>query len=121
MAKAKTKPAEVETPQVPAQKKYRLLAGKHNEGGVTYSPGQVFLSSKDVLKFNRGAKKFALVSALDDTPVIVPSTPQEVSDAFTDYTIEELRIIAEDEEIDLTGLTTKAEISKAIEAAQASA
>lgn len=42
--------------------KFRLLAGKHVEGGRTYVVGDIILSDSDLLKFNQpGAVKFELV------------------------------------------------------------
>ncbi len=77
--------------------KFKVLRGSHNEGGVTYKRGDMVDSVSDLMKHNKpGCTKFA--SANDVMP-----TPQSSDDGLDDLSIDELRELAAEGDLDLTG------------------
>ena len=103
--------------------KFRVLEGKHQEGGVLYRRGEVVDSACDLVKRcnTRVSKKFERVP--DDTLMkqeeesldaerVEKAEENEVSDQFTGMTIAELRDLAADpvNRIDLKGATKKEDI-----------
>lgn len=107
-----TEEIEVQEVEEPKTKKYRVLRGTYCENGTRYKKGSVVETEKDLLKFNHGpfSQKFALVNASVEEQIAKPNATE-----YTDYTVEELKLIADDEEIDIKGLTKKADIIAAIE------
>lgn len=95
---------------------FRLLAGRHHEGGITYNRGDVFKSASDLLKHNRGHRKFELLA---ETPQVQQTAPtstltSEPTDELSGRTVAELRAMAEEDEIDLGGATKKEDILRII-------
>lgn len=106
--------------------KFRLLAGHHCEGKkdpatnqlIRHKQGDVFESEIELdRKFNRpGCIKFERITG--DVPVTVPSTPSQENKAGNGYskeeleslTVNELKKLAEEDSIDLTGASTKDQI-----------
>jgi len=88
---------------------YRLLAGSHNEGGRTYNRGDV-IESKSELDVKFGRNKF---EKLVSNPKFVADTTNQ-ADTLESMTVAQLKTLAEDEEIDLGGVTSKADILKCI-------
>ena len=91
--------------------KFKVLRGKHNEGGVTYKKGEIVDSATDLTKFNFPplSVKFEPVLEEASTPVAVGTKEPEK------YTEEELKTlsrtelleIAEDLELDMQGYQKK--------------
>lgn len=139
---------------------FRLLEGRHNQGGVTYKKGDKFYSNYDLRKLNGpgASKKFELISKpkasqpvaapLSQAQAIRPKLVQpqvvepveevepeeemepveeaeeaapesEEEDDLESLTVEELKDLAEAEEIDLNGARLKADIIAAIRVARA--
>lgn len=119
--------------------KFRLKRGKHHAskkiGGarqtVSWHPGDVIESEADLVKMH-GHEKFELVSPETEAHpgrVLNTVTPDRVAkpeseetvddtaDTLNEMTVAELRKFADSESIHLGGATTKAEIIKAIRAA----
>lgn len=107
--------------------KFRMIRGRHSDTTGRYIKGDVIESDIDLAaKFNSpGSIKFVKVS--DDTPATDPSAKKsdlpdvdsedegEIPAQYSNYTVAELRTIAEDEEIDLGGATKKSEIVAKLE------
>lgn len=108
---------------------YRVLAGKHHVGtGVNrkvFKAGDIVTTDSDLMQFNQpGAAKFEVVDSVGrpktNKPVekriqskaTVPDIP--LGDGLGDMTVNELRAMAEEEEIDLGSASRKDEIVKAI-------
>jgi|TARA_R110000824_G_scaffold89320_4_gene219052 hypothetical protein len=110
----------------PVIRTFRLLRGGHIENspsgvGRTYKKGDIFESISDLLRFNQGpnSRKFEEIGSV--APALPTSSPEAPSnvDTVTSYTVDELKIIADDEEIDISDCTSKEEIEERIkEAAQ---
>ena len=104
-------------------RKFRVVRGKHHEGGVTYSANtkkNIVESISDLNKYNFGPSSIKFVEIKDGDPQEVvataePSPQEDSSDDFANYTVDELKSYAEDNEIDLDGATKKADILAAIE------
>jgi len=96
--------------------KYRLLAGTHTTGSTAknnrrrYHVGDIIESDEDLVKrFNRAnSVKFE----------VVPDSNGGVSDGLDDMTVEELRQLAEAEEIDLGDAVRKPRIIRILREAQ---
>jgi hypothetical protein len=106
---------------------YKLLAGQHVEKDAEgnrkkYKAGQ-YVSSKLDLERRHGTRKFRKISDDDVAPAVAklddPTQPKAkrqppVNDALDDMTVEQLKQLAEDDEIDLSGATRKADIIQKI-------
>jgi len=104
-------------------KRFKLLAGKHNENGVTYSRGEIITTAGNLLKHNRGSRKFEFLDETEDE-VTEPVTDEEEyeeeeDDGLDASTIAELRAMAVTDGIDLTGKTSKNDIIATIREAYA--
>jgi len=107
--------------------KFKVLRGQHSEGGETYRAGDVVDSASDLNRHNSpGAKKFEqLEGGVADVPsASPPATPAvededsgEESDDLDDMTVVQLKTFAEEEEIDLAGVSRKDEILSTVRAA----
>jgi hypothetical protein len=88
--------------------KFRVLAGSHRKAGVTYRSGDIVETEANLLKFNRGGRKFARVSeeeAFAD-PVAEATdatTATEPNDGLEAMSEDELREFANSNGIKLTG------------------
>src|SRR5262245_42846317 len=122
--------------------KFRVLRGKHSEGGRTYSVGEVVDSASDLSKHNNptGSQKFERIQAEDDVQRLRRQAPNEIevsppappapsfeqqmgvseeqNDDFTDMTKSQLVQYAELNQIDLAGATTKSDILANIRATE---
>lgn len=109
--------------------KYKVLSGKHNEGGVTYFKGEIVNSKSDLEEHNSpGSVKFqkvpedSQVSVVEDEDgneteeeTIVGDTgvPNELSELYKEYPnvdsmkVPELEELAEIEEIELSEAKNK--------------
>lgn len=99
--------------------KFRLHRGVHNENGETYYGGDEFYSDKDLLKHNRGTKRFEKLSE-ESAPVAVakPGESETDSEKLDKLkTVVQLMAFAEERGIDLTGVELKADIIDTIRAA----
>lgn len=96
-------------------KKYRfkLLQGRHTEGGKAevVTKGQTFESDIE-LDRRFGSDKF---QRLESGTVMEDEPP--LDDGLDNMSLEELRALAQEEGIDLTGLRTKAQVKDALRAA----
>jgi hypothetical protein len=99
-------------------KRYKVLRGTFCHGKVRYKRGSIVESAADLLKYNCGpmSQKFELVGATAEEVIAKPNATE-----FTDYTVEELKLIADDEEVDIKGLTKKADIIEALQRAMLTA
>lgn len=100
--------------------RFRVLTGKHREGGRTYKTGEVVDSKSDLLKLNRGSRKFDRVTKEDDeaaekAKAEAPSTLDELEK----MTKAELESFAADGGIDISGIRTKDQLIIAIREAMA--
>jgi len=108
---------------------YRVLAGKHHVGSgadrKVFKAGDIVVTNNDLLQFNQpGAAKFELVDSVgrpkSQKPIEKRVQPKAVTpdiplgDGLEDMTVNELRAMAEEEEIDLGSASRKDEIIKAI-------
>lgn len=100
---------------------YRLLRGGHMENdpqGIerVYKRGDVFESTSDLLRFNAGPNSMKFeeigIPPVVTKPAVKSAAP---SSELTSYTIEELKMIADDEEIDISACTTKTEVETALQ------
>jgi hypothetical protein len=104
-------------------RKFRILRGVHSEGGCTYLPPAVFESEADLLRHNSTPDdpRFEQVyeetraAAMAGCPELQPKTVAAVEqpaakDAFDGKTVEELRGLAEEMEIDLGKARTRDQI-----------
>lgn len=85
-------------------KKYELLAGLHNEGGRTYSVGEIIETDCDLLQQNKGSAKFRLLGAAD----------VEIDDNISAMSVPELKAFAAEHEFDIGDATLKADIAATI-------
>lgn len=87
--------------------KFRVLAGSHREGGVTYRQGEIVDSKSNLLKHNRGGRKYARVT--DEEAFQDPAEPAEAvtatapNDGLEAMSEDELREFANSNGIKLTG------------------
>ena len=122
--------------------KYRLLRGHHIQGDVTYNPGQIIETDKDLLKFN-STNSIRFERILEDSkpetieeleaklaklkgsqPVVAnPTTSSQTStptvkepedDGLDAMTVAQLRTFANEAGIDLLGVNKKEEIISVI-------
>jgi len=105
--------------------KFKVLRGRHTEGGVMYQAGEVVDSSSDLNKHNSpGSRKFEQLSGeVADAPsASLPESseddedPEEGSDELDGMTVAQLKTFAAEEEIDLSGVSRKSDILSAIRA-----
>ncbi len=104
--------------------KYRLLKGKHASGKLRkqriYRPGDIIISDYDLCKQNHPnpavEKKFELIEGSEDIKEKQPLFTDAInnSDDLDSLKVSQLREKAEEEEIDLTGKTSKMDIIAAI-------
>lgn len=113
--------------------KFRVVHGRHHEGGRTYKQGEIVDSKTDLSRLNApNAIKFEKVAeSIPVTPVSIPQEETEtveeapmqeleveeevsVEDDFETMKVAELKQLAEAEEIDLDGATRKADIIERI-------
>jgi len=118
MARNRRKKAETKSEELP-MRTFRLLRGKHINGGKTYKKGDLIHTTADLARFNcgPGSMRYQEINPVEEVAPAQSETPApspQEENSNTDYTLEELRIIADDEEVDITGLTTKEEIVKAM-------
>ena len=100
--------------------RFKVLTGKHHEGGRTYKTGEIVDSKSDLLKLNRGSRKFERVTKEDDEALAkkkaeAPSTLDELEK----MTKADLEAFAADGGIDISGLKTKDQLIIAIREAMA--
>lgn len=125
--------------------KWQIVSGSHRQNGKTYKKGQKFITDADMGKFNTltYAPKYKLLGEAseaeilqfqadkgftgDSTPIHIPDETEgttdeaiEPSDSLEAMTIADLKALADDESIDLTGVANKkADIVNAIRIARA--
>lgn len=107
--------------------KFRVLRGQHTESEKTdgtprvYSRGDVLESKTDLLRHNSRAGEAKFERVGDDAETTsdtgIASCDQRSSNTLDDMTVEELRTLAAEEEIDLSESKTKRHIIAAILAA----
>lgn len=90
--------------------KFRVLAGSHRKAGVTYRRGDIVETEANLLKFNRGGRKFARVSEeeafqdpVDETAVDTAEPVTTADDGLDAMSEDELREFANSNGIKLTG------------------
>lgn len=90
--------------------KFRVLAGSHREGGVTYRQGDIVDSKSNLLKLNRGGRKYARVTdeeafqdPVDEAAVATAEPVAVADDGLEAMTEDELREFADSNGIKLTG------------------
>jgi hypothetical protein len=92
---------------------FRLLRGLHHEGGKTFKPGDIIDSKTNLAeRFNQpetGSIKFEPVQ------VVAPAQSEADQEDLSKCTVQQLREIAEANEIDLEGCTLKEEILNAVQ------
>jgi len=98
---------------------FKLLRGSHAHGGKKYrcqGKNNIIHTNIELDKrFNsRGSTKFLRLS--DEIPEEYESPEEEPQDDYELMSVEELREVADAEEVDLTGITAKSEIITAIKA-----
>ena len=95
--------------------KFRLVRGLHNDGEKTYQVGDIIETDIDLAaKFNQpssGSIKFEPLS------MVSPAQSQADTENLSKLTVKQLKEIAEDNEIDLEGCSTKDEILNAVQGA----
>ncbi len=103
--------------------RFKVLVGRHAEGGEVYSAGDVVDSATDLNLMNSpGSVKFEQLHG--DEPIEeaivadVAETAESKPDAYNTMSVSELREYAAEEEIDLEGIRLKADIIEAIRSAQ---
>lgn len=109
-----------EAKSAPVLRNYRLKVGMHQQTDpndpkkkINYDaqdPKLCIVPSTIDLEKELGRDKFELVDDVVAARALSPSLPAGKKDVMDDMTIPELRRLAEDEEVDLTGLTRKEEI-----------
>lgn len=102
--------------------RYMLMSGLHSEDGKTYTPKDVIETGRDLTKFNSPGlpPKFELLDENNrpvqqhwrDEPVAQDDNP--VVGTLRQMTVEQLREVAADEEVDLGDARLKEEIVKLI-------
>jgi len=102
---------------------FRLLRGRHQDATGTYSsndPKNNVIRTDEELdkRFNsQGSEKFLRISEelVDTTPKATePSSQEEAVDEYDDMSLDQLKEVADAEEVDIEGLTTEDEIRKAL-------
>jgi len=90
--------------------KFRVLAGSHREGGITYRQGDIVDSKSNLLKHNRGGRKYARVTdeeafqdPVDEAAVATAETVTAADDGLEAMSEDELREFADSNGIKLTG------------------
>jgi len=90
--------------------KFRVLAGSHREGGKTYRQGDIVDSKSNLLKHNRGGRKYARITdeeafadPVEAEPEAVAATATVPDDGLEAMTEDELREFADSNGIKLTG------------------
>jgi len=121
----------------PEVKQYRLMMGQHSESvrdekgelvqprkNKVYNPGDIIKTTSDLLRLNGPGPqgvKFVLVGSVEEqmSPEFHAMNAQApgFDDGMDDMSLDELRKIAREEEIDLSGLSKKEEIIRAIRTA----
>jgi len=107
--------------------KHRVLRGSHFEGGKRYRKGDTVLSKSELAKkYNfPNSKKYEFIGTVSDggeseeTPIEITPETDDKENRWTQaeleaLTVNELKELAEDEEVDLEGLRLKEEIVEAI-------
>lgn len=111
---------------LPVVGKFKVLRGKHLEGGIIYSPGDVVESKKDLSTL--GTDKFQPIASKKSRNVNPPEDEEEDEDedkeqevnsseddeSLGDLTIPQLRNKASSEGVELRSGMSKAEIIQAI-------
>ena len=122
----------------PEVKQYRLMMGQHSESvrdengelvqprrNKIYKPGDIIRTTTDLLRMNGPGPqgvKFVLVGSTEEqmSPefhAMNAAQAQGFNDGMDDMSLDELRKLAREEDIDLSGLSKKEEIARAIRAA----
>lgn len=105
--------------------KYRLTQGTHYENETKYIAGQIVESKRDLTLFNHpGSVRFEKVGedAKDNPIPQAPTTKQSgAHETLLSMSVEELKQMAAEEEIDLGKAKTKSEIVDAISKAYGTA
>ena len=94
--------------------KFKVLAGKHTEGGKLYGVGDVVDSKSNLLKFNRKhcPPKFAKATEEDEQQAKSGAMSRSKLGRMSK---EDIQVWAEEEEIDLTDCTTRKAMLERIE------
>lgn len=85
--------------------KFRVLNGSHRAKGQTFSKGSIVESTIDLVKLH-GRDKYELVSSNSETA----SLQEPEGDDYDHMTVAQLKEVAEQDEIDISGAKNKAEI-----------
>ena len=87
--------------------KFKVLAGGHREGGKTYRRGDIVESNSNLLKMNRGSRKFAKVT---DEEAAAMTAVVDTSDELAQMTKEQLKSFADENGIPLKGNENKQQL-----------
>ena len=130
-----------------AFQKWQVLSGSHRQRGKSYKKGQKFVTERDMTKFNTLPRfpKYNLIGPATDAEILqaqaevgftgedkaepiedeteetneIEEVSEVVEDSLEAMTVSELKALASDESIDLTGATTKEKILAKIREARA--
>lgn len=118
--------------------KWQVVSGCHYQNRTSYKKGSTFITDADMSKFNTlpHAPKYRLIGEAteaeilqfqankgftgDSTPTHVDDSSEEVvEDSLGALTVPELKALAKDESIDISGLHTKTDILARVREARA--
>jgi hypothetical protein len=99
-----------------AKYKFKLLVGQHAEHGRVYKAGDIIETDYDLNRFNAPkAEKFQRITGEEAQAITQSQAAQApVDETLESMTLQELRNLAAEEELDLGNAKTKAEIIAAI-------
>ena len=85
--------------------KFKVVSGSHRVTGQTFPKGSVVESTVDLVKLH-GRDKYECVSG----DAVATEEPKASGDDYDHMTVAQLKEVAEQDEIDITGCKNKAEI-----------
>lgn len=99
--------------------RFKLLRGAHADDSGVHEMGEVFDTDQDLNLMNApGGIKFEQVSKEEEAAAEPPppkdDVPPDTGDDLEGMTVSELKSFAAEEEVDLTGVSRKADIIAAI-------